>query len=114
SLVAVPMICVVANTVGVLGGLLVGAIDLGLDPHFYFQKVVSTIKIADYVSGLGKTFFFALFISIPACYYGLSVRGGTQGVGQATTKSVVTASILIMVGDFFLTKLFFLIERWIS
>lgn len=114
SLVAVPMICVVANTVGVLGGLLVGAIDLGLDPHFYFQKVVSTIKIADYVSGLGKTFFFALFISIPACYYGLRVRGGTQGVGQATTKSVVTASILIMVGDFFLTKLFFLIERWIS
>lgn len=114
SLVAVPLVCVVANTIGVLGGLIVGAMDLGLDPHFYYQKVISTIRMSDYISGLGKTVFFALFISLPACYYGLKVKGGTQGVGQATTKSVVTASILIMVGDFFLTKLFFLIERWIS
>lgn len=112
--VAVPIICVVANTIGVLGGLIVGILDLGIEPNFYFNKIISTITFADYISGLGKTFFFSLFISIPSCYYGLSVKGGTQGVGHATTKSVVTSSILIMVGDFFLTKLFYLIERWIG
>ncbi|MCC7402978.1 MAG: ABC transporter permease [Bdellovibrionales bacterium] len=113
-LVSVPIICVIANAVGIAGGLVVGSTDLGLDPHFYLQKVLATISIADYVSGLGKTVFFALFISLPACFYGLRVRGGTQGVGQATTRSVVTASILIMVGDFFLTKAFLVIERWFS
>lgn len=112
--VAVPIICVVANTIGVLGGLIVGILDLGIEPNFYFNKIISTITFADYISGLGKTFFFSLFISIPSCYYGLGVKGGTQGVGHATTKSVVTSSILIMVGDFFLTKLFYLIERWIG
>jgi phospholipid/cholesterol/gamma-HCH transport system permease protein len=113
-LISVPLVCVVANSVGVLGGLVVGTIDLGIEPNFYFNKIISTIKFSDYISGLGKTVFFALFISIPACYYGLRAKGGTQGVGQATTKSVVTSSIFIVVGDFFLTKLFYLIERWIG
>lgn len=113
-LISVPLVCVVANSVGVLGGLVVGTIDLGIEPNFYFNKIVSTVGFSDYISGLGKTVFFALFISIPACYYGLRAKGGTQGVGQATTKSVVTSSIFIVVGDFFLTKLFYLIERWIG
>ncbi|MCB0363231.1 MAG: ABC transporter permease [Bdellovibrionales bacterium] len=113
-LISVPLICVVANTVGVAGGMVVGILDLGIEPNFYFHKITSTIGFSDYISGLGKTLFFALFISISACYYGLRASGGTQGVGQATTKSVVTSSILIMVGDFFLTKLFYLIERWIG
>lgn len=109
-LIALPLLSVMANTVGVLGGLLVGAIDLNLDPHFYYQKMVLSIRFADYFSGLGKTFFFSLFISIPACYYGLNVKEGTQDVGFATTKSVVTSCILIVVGDYFLTKFFILFE----
>ncbi|MCB0420343.1 MAG: ABC transporter permease [Bdellovibrionales bacterium] len=114
SLIALPILSVMANTVGVYGGLFIGYADLGLDPQFYFQKMISTITVSDYLSGLGKSFFFAFFISVPACYYGLKVTGGTRGVGKATTRSVVTACILIIMSDYFLTKLFLTLEHWIS
>lgn len=113
TLISLPLLVSVANIVGVGGGLIVGANDLGLDPQFYMQKVFATITIADYLSGLCKTFFFAIFIAVPACYFGLTVRGGTQGVGMATTRSVVTSSILIFIGDYFLTKLFWILEQWL-
>lgn len=113
SLIAIPLLVVLADFIGVLGGLIVGVNDLGLDPRFYLQKVYSTIVVADYISGLAKAPFFALFISLTACYYGLNVKGGTQGVGSSTTKSVVSSSIMILVGDYFLTKLFWVIEKWL-
>jgi len=112
-LISLPLLVAGANLVGIAGGLIVGANDLGLDPHFYLQKVFSTITVEDYMSGLCKTFFFAMFVSIPACYFGLTVRGGTQGVGMATTRSVVTSSILILVGDYFLTKMFWIMGQWL-
>jgi phospholipid/cholesterol/gamma-HCH transport system permease protein len=74
---------------------------------------MTTSSIQDYLSGFGKTFFFSLFISIPACYFGLNVKNGTKEVGIATTKAVVTASILVVIGDFFLSKLFWLVEKMI-
>lgn len=110
SMISVPLLSAFAISVGVAGGLIVGAMDLGLDPQFYLQKALSTVSRVDYFSGMGKTIFFAFFVSITACYYGLKVTGGTQGVGIATTKSVVTSSILIVMGDFFITKLFLLFE----
>lgn len=110
-LICVPLLSAMANLVGIAGGLIVGVNDLGLDPYFYVQKIFETIYPPDFFSGICKTPFFALFISLPACYYGLNVRGGTQGVGSSTTKSVVTSCILILIGDFFLTKLFLIIER---
>ena len=109
-LVGVPILCIFADTIGVLGGLLVGQSELGLDPQFYYQKIVTTVTITDYMSGLLKTPFFALFIAIPACYFGLTSSGGTSGVGQSTTRSVVTSCILILIGDYFLTKLFLVFE----
>lgn len=112
-LITLPILVAAANIVGNFGGLIVGASELNLDPNFYYLKVVSTSNIKDYLSGFGKTFFFALFISVPACYFGLNVKNGTKEVGIATTKSVVTASILILVGDFFLSKLFWMIEKWV-
>ncbi len=111
-LISLPILVVFANIIGMTGGMIIGATELGLDPNFYFIKTINTIAFADYISGFGKTFFFALFISVPACYYGLNVKDGTHGVGSATTKSVVTSSILILVGDFFLSKLFWLIQKW--
>ena len=90
-----------------------GSSELGLDSQFYFLKITSTVTLKDYLSGFGKTFFFALFVSVSACYYGLNVKNGTKEVGQATTKAVVMASILILVGDFFLSKIFWMIERWL-
>ncbi len=112
-LICVPLLGAMANLIGIMGGLIVGWSELGLSPHFYWQKVLETIELVDYMSGMGKTFFFALFIALPACYFGLNVSGGTRGVGVATTTSVVTASILILVGDYFLTKLFWIFEQWL-
>lgn len=111
-LIALPLLTVLANSVGVMGGLLIGSLDLGLDPHFYWQRAISTLTLADFLSGFFKTIFFSFFISVPACYFGLNVRGGTRGVGLATTRAVVTSSILIVLGDFILTKAFLVIEQW--
>ncbi len=110
--IALPILCVMANILGILGGLIVGVHDLGLDPLFYYQKIFETVKVADYLSGFGKTFFFAIIVSVFACYYGLNVKIGTKEVGFATTKSVVTSCIAIMIGDYFLTKLFWLFQLW--
>jgi phospholipid/cholesterol/gamma-HCH transport system permease protein len=112
-LITVPILISFANIVGIAGGILIGSTELNLDPHFYLEKVLMTLKLKDYITGLGKSFFFAFFISVPSCYYGLNVSGGTRGVGLTTTKAVVTSSILIFVGDFFITKLFWIIEKWI-
>jgi len=112
-LIAIPLLAVAANFVGIIGGMLVGVNDLGLDPIFYQQKVLNTLYLPDLLSGFLKTPVFAFIIAITACYFGLNVKGGTQGVGNATTRAVVTASICILVGDYFLTKLFWIFEQWL-
>lgn len=112
-LIALPLLAALANIVGVAGGMYIGVTELKLDPGFYLLKVQGTIKLADFFSGFAKTFFFALIIALIACHYGLNVKEGTKEVGMATTKSVVMSSILILVGDFFLTKFFWMIEKWV-
>jgi phospholipid/cholesterol/gamma-HCH transport system permease protein len=111
--IMIPLLTTAANFVGILGGLLVGMNDLGLDPVFYVQKVLQTIGINDFLSGFAKTPIFAFVIAINACYFGLSAKGGTQGVGNATTQSVVSSSITILVGDYFLSKFFWIFEQWL-
>lgn len=108
-LIALPLLCVLGNAIGILGSIAIEVWELGLDPIFCFEKAVTTITLGDYLTGLLKTVFFAFFISVTACYFGLNVKGGTQGVGSATTMAVVVSSVLILVGDFFLTKAFFVL-----
>lgn len=112
-LVALPVLVAVANIIGNLGSLIVGATELKLDPNFFYLKIMSTASLEDYLSGFGKTFFFALFVSLPACYFGLNVKNGAKEVGIATTKAVVVSSIMILVGDFFLSKVFWMIAKWV-
>ncbi|MES2854217.1 MAG: ABC transporter permease [Bdellovibrionota bacterium] len=107
-MISIPLLCVFGNILGITGAAIVGVTELGLDPKFFVEKVLTTVVITDFVAGLVKTYFFAFFISVTACYFGLNVKGGTQGVGSAVRGAVVTASILILVGDFFLTKAFFI------
>jgi phospholipid/cholesterol/gamma-HCH transport system permease protein len=114
SVIVLPLLTVIANFIGIMGGMVICATELGLDPTFYYQKVVYTVVLTDFTVGVAKTFVFALFISLVGCFYGMRTSGGTQGVGIATTKSVVTSSIMIVIGDFFLTKLFWVFERWTS
>lgn len=112
TLIVLPILVSFANIMGNFGGLLIGASQLQLDPSFYYLKVITSSSLTDYLSGFGKTFFFAFIISLTACFFGLNVKNGTKEVGIATTKSVVVASILILVADFFLSKLFWTIEKW--
>ncbi|MDZ4677646.1 MAG: ABC transporter permease [Oligoflexia bacterium] len=114
AIIVLPLLTVMANFIGIAGAMIICVSELGLDPYFFYQKVVTTITFTDFAVGVAKTFFFAAFISLVGCYYGMTTTGGTQGVGIATTKSVVTSSILIVISDFFLTKLFWIFERWYS
>ena len=107
--ISLPLLCAIGDVFGVLGSMVVGVTELGLDPMFYLEKAFTTVTVLDFLTGIGKTAFFALFISIVSCYFGLTVKGGTQGVGSATTRAVVVSSVLVLVGDFFLTKLFFML-----
>jgi len=105
-IVMLPLLTILAHLVGILGGLFTSATELDVSADYYLNSIVQFVKFQDLFSGLGKTIFFAFFIAIIACYNGLEASGGADGVGRATTKTVVTASITILVSDFFLTKLF--------
>ncbi len=111
-LITLPLLVAMANMIGNLGSLIVGITELKLNSQFYYQKIVTTVGFYDYTSGMFKTFFFALFIAVPSCYFGMNVTAGTKEVGAATTRAVVISSILILVGDYFLTKLFWIFEKW--
>lgn len=111
--IAIPILAMAANFVGIIGALIVCTNDLGLDPVFFVQKVLTTLWLPDFFSGFMKTPVFALIIAISACFFGLNVKGGTKGVGNATTMAVVAASICILVGDYFLSKFYWVIEQWL-
>ena len=108
TLIMVPALTVLADFLGILGGLVVAVTTLDQTASFYLRHVIGALGFSDLFSGLGKSVFFALFISVVGCYNGLQTRGGAGGVGRYTTHTVVTASILILISDFFLTKLFLL------
>jgi phospholipid/cholesterol/gamma-HCH transport system permease protein len=105
-LVGLPLLVVLADVTGIFGGLLISTWELGLAPGFYFSHVLRLMGYSDFLSGLGKSLFFAFAIGLIASYNGLSARGGADGVGRATTDTVVAVAISVLVLDFFLTKLF--------
>ncbi len=113
-MIALPILCVFANIISNSGALLVGAIDLNIDKNFYFLKLVTGVSLYDFFSGFFKSFFFAFMIAVSACFMGLNVKTGTREVGIATTNSVVTGSIFVLVGDYVLTKLFWMVEVWLQ
>jgi phospholipid/cholesterol/gamma-HCH transport system permease protein len=87
-----PLLTIISCAVGIFGGLLIAVGNLHLDANFYLRSVIETVKYNDLASGIGKTFFF----------------GFADGVGRATTVTVVASAITVLIMDFFLTKLFLL------
>ncbi|HKA14060.1 MAG TPA: ABC transporter permease [Myxococcota bacterium] len=102
---ALPLLTVLADVLAVLGGLVLSWLQFGIDPNFYLQTISNTVKFEDLFSGLLKTFVFGWLIAMVACSTALQTTGGTVGVGRATTRTVVAASIGVLVTDFFLTQL---------
>jgi phospholipid/cholesterol/gamma-HCH transport system permease protein len=101
-----PLLTILADFIGILGGLVVSVIDLKIGASFYITTTLRALKVSDMLHGLCKTPFFGLEIALIGCYNGLSATGGADGVGRATTTAVVLASIAVLVTDFFLTKIF--------
>ena len=108
-LLMIPVLTLYGDLLGIFGGMLVAVTQLDLEAAFYLTDVMDSLRIADVASGLGKSFVFAYFIAIVACHRGLTVQGGADGVGRATTETVVTTSILVLISDFSLTKLFYVL-----
>jgi len=106
SMIALPILTLFADYVGLFGAMLVAATELNINAEYFFAKTIETLRMYDLLTGMAKTMVFAFFISVTACWKGLNTEGGTQGVGNSTTWVVVTSSIFIMVSDFFLTKFF--------
>jgi phospholipid/cholesterol/gamma-HCH transport system permease protein len=106
SLIALPILTLFADFIGLFGAMIICMKELGINKEYFFAKVIETLRIYDFSTGMAKTIVFAFFISLTACWKGLNTEGGTQGVGNTTTWVVVTSSIFIMISDFFLTKLF--------
>jgi len=107
GLVTLPALVVVADIIGVFGGYIVGTYKLGFNPASYLTQTETYLETMDVVSGLVKAAVFGFIIALMGCYHGYNSRGGAEGVGQATTYAVVSASILILLTNYLLTAAFF-------
>jgi phospholipid/cholesterol/gamma-HCH transport system permease protein len=114
GLIMLPLLTVIADIVGILGGMIIAVLRIGTTSDAYLQGVLNTLAQSgfvlgvvpkDFVMGLAKPLVFGGIIALTACYYGLNTRGGTEGVGVAATRSVVTCSVLVLAVDYFLTQL---------
>ncbi len=106
SLIMVPVLTVITNGIAIFGGYLIAHFYLSIDTFFYWTWAFEALRPMDMVYGLIKPLVFGFIICMVGCYAGLSTSGGTVGVGQSTTQAMVTSSVLILMTDFFLTKLF--------
>jgi phospholipid/cholesterol/gamma-HCH transport system permease protein len=106
GLVMMPVLVLVADVIGVLGGFVVSSFILRFNESAYLINTINAVKTQDVVSGLVKAAVFGTIIAVMGCFNGYRSRGGAQGVGVATTNAVVYASVLILFFDYFLTELF--------
>ena len=106
AMIVLPLLSVFADALGTLGALAVCSLEYDIRPRLFMQSAMETVLLSDLFSGLLKTPIFGFIIAIVGCHFGLTTRGGTEGVGQSTTRTVVVVSIAILVADFFLTRIF--------
>ena len=95
---------ILSDTVGTMGGGVIAVFMLGQDGSQYFHTAYQTLQYADIIQGLIKPLFFGFIIATIGCYYGMTTRGGTQGVGRSTTQAVVVSSVLIIAVDFVISR----------
>ena len=105
-LLMVPVLTVITNGVAMAGGYLIARLYLNIDSFFYWTWAFEALRSIDLVYGVIKPLVFGFIICMVSCYTGLTTTGGTVGVGRSTTQAMVTSSVLILMSDFFMTKLF--------
>jgi len=104
--VMLPLLTILSDFIGMFGGWIIAYFFLNLPSQQYWSSVWRALEWNDVSQGLLKPFAFAFVIALVGCFYGLRTTGGTQGVGRATTQAVVAASVLILLLDFFFSKIF--------
>jgi len=109
-IVALPGLALLADAAGIFGGFMVGVVGLQISPSFYIQQTIESIHLSDVMTGLVKSFVFGCVIAVIACQQGLSLRGGPEAVGRATTRAVVLSILIVILADFFATTLFFVLD----
>src|SRR6202171_4708902 len=105
TMLVLPLLTAMADFVGLIGGFTVSYFTLRIGAVEFWTRAVNALEFADLMQGMAKPVMFAFLLSTIGCYKGLTVRGGTQGGGRATTQAVVASSVAILVSNFFLTKL---------
>jgi phospholipid/cholesterol/gamma-HCH transport system permease protein len=104
-LIAMPLLAVITDSVSLAGGYIMAA-GYHINPVMYWKSLPQFMVFQDLFEGVAKPFFFGLIIVMIACHVGLTTKGGAEGVGAAAKKTVVLSSVLILVSDFFITKIF--------
>ncbi|MBQ9271717.1 MAG: ABC transporter permease [Alphaproteobacteria bacterium] len=107
AIIVMPLLVLFGDIIGIFGGYLVGVYKLDFNPANYITNTMDFMKSTDIIMGMVKAGVFGFIISVMGCYHGYRSKGGAQGVGEATTNAVVTASILILIANYLITELFF-------
>jgi phospholipid/cholesterol/gamma-HCH transport system permease protein len=107
AVICMPLLVAIADTIGIMGGYIVGTRSLGFNSGAYLKNTVDFLEFHDVTSGLIKSAVFGFIIALMGCYHGFNSKGGAQGVGRATTNAVVSASILILAANYVMTSLLF-------
>ena len=107
GIISLPFLVLIGDIIGVLGGYLICVNLLNFNPSVYLQNTLNFVQFIDVFSGLVKAAVFGFIITFIGCYFGFNTKGGAQGVGQSTTYSVVSSSILILLMNYIITSLFF-------
>jgi len=107
GMIMVPLLTIVADFIGIIGGYIVTVKFLGQSSVLYWTGIRENLEISDCLQGLEKAIVFGLILTLIGCYKGYYTEGGAEGVGKATTSAVVEASVLILISDYLLTAVFF-------
>jgi len=107
GVIALPILVMIGNVIGVFGGYIVGVYKLGFNPANYINTTINELSYLDIVPGLVKGLVFGFIITLMGCYNGYKSKGGAQGVGEATTNAVVSASIIVLIFNYIITEIFF-------
>lgn len=103
-----PLLTIVADATGIVGGLAVAVGMLQISANLYLSSAWNGLDYFDVLGGLIKPIVFGAIVAVVSCRCGMRTEGGTQGIGRSTTQAVVVSSVLILVSDFFLTRLILL------
>jgi phospholipid/cholesterol/gamma-HCH transport system permease protein len=105
--IMLPCLTILGDIAGIMGGFMVGTSSLHINPDLYLQTSFKYLELKDIYTGFTKSFVFAIIIALVGCFEGLNTKGGAEGVGRATTRSVVISFIMIILADCILTAIFY-------